>query len=55
MLNSVIQQTAVRLVSSVLGGYGVFCVYMSFTKPWVGLDALILIGAATLMTFFTEA
>jgi multisubunit Na+/H+ antiporter MnhB subunit len=55
MLNSALQRTAVRAVSTALGGYGVFCVYMSFLKPWVGMDALILLGAACVMHYFTEA
>jgi hypothetical protein len=54
MLNSMVQRTAVQVVSAVLGGYGVFCVYMSFMKPWVGMDALVLIGAACAMHYFTE-
>jgi hypothetical protein len=55
MLNSVVQRTAVRVVSAVLGGYGVFCVYLSFMKPWVGMDALVLLCAASAMVYFTEA
>jgi hypothetical protein len=54
MLNSAISRTATWVVSMVLGGYGVFCVYMSFMKPWVGADAIILLGAATALLYFSD-
>ena len=54
MLNSAISRTAVWLVSMVLGGYGVFCVYLSFLKPWVGVDALVLLVAATALVYFSD-
>jgi hypothetical protein len=55
MLNSVVSRTAAWVVSAVLGGYGVFCVYLSFYEPWVGLHALILLGTATAVQHFSQA
>jgi hypothetical protein len=54
MLNSVISRSTTRAVSMVLGSYGVFCVYASFIKPWAGADAIILLGAATALVYFSD-
>jgi len=35
-----------RAFSILLGSLGVFFVYISFLKPYVGADAIILLGAA---------
>jgi hypothetical protein len=55
MLNSAVSRTAAWVVSSVLGGYGVFCVYLSFSRPSLGLDALILLGTASAVHYFSQA
>ena len=38
---------ALRALSAVLGGYGVFCLIMSFDVPRLGAQAFMLICAAT--------
>lgn len=40
------------LFSTLLGSIGVFFVYVSFLKPDVGADAIILLGAATALAWF---
>ena len=55
MLNYFVHRTVVRALASVFGGYGMFCLYASFWKPWAGMHAMILIGAASAMHYFTEA
>ena len=42
MLGFMLSQLALRLLSAVLGGYGIFCLIMSFTVPEVGAQAFIL-------------
>ena len=47
MFGFMLSQLALRLLSAVLGGYGIFCLIMSFTVPEVGAQAFILLGTAT--------
>ena len=41
MLGFMLSELALRLLSAVLGGYGIFCLIMSFTVPEVGAPALL--------------
>jgi len=53
MVQSFLMQRALSLVSAVLGGTGVFCVIYSFTAPDIAAQALILLGAALALSYFS--
>jgi hypothetical protein len=53
MLQASFMQRAVSLVSAVLGGFGVFCVVYSFSTPHIAAQALILLGAALTLSYFS--
>ena len=44
-----------RLLSLALGGYGVFCLIMSFSVPSVAADAFILLSTATTIFFLCRS
>jgi hypothetical protein len=44
-------QTVLRAVSAVLGGFGVFYLIMSWSAPALGGLAVVLIGAASAITY----
>ena len=52
MLGAMLSQLALRLLSAVLGGYGVFCLIMSFSVPEVGAQAFLLLATATVIVYF---
>jgi hypothetical protein len=47
-----LSMVALRLVSTVLGGYGIFFLSLSFDRPSFGGHAFVLLGAATAMVYF---
>lgn len=47
-------QTVLRTVSAVLGGFGVFYLIMSWSAPALCGLALVLIGAASAITYFVD-
>ena len=51
MLSFMLSQLALRLLSAVLGGYGIFCLIMSFAVPEVGAQAFILLGTAAAIVY----
>ena len=51
MLGFMLSQLALRLLSAVLGGSGIFCLIMSFTVPEVGAQAFILLATATAIVY----
>jgi hypothetical protein len=51
MLGFILSQLALRLLSAVLGGYGVFCLIMSFAVPEVGAQAFILLVTAATIVY----
>jgi hypothetical protein len=53
MLQAFFMQRALSLVCALLGGFGVFCVIYSFSTPHVAAQALILLGAALAIFYFT--
>jgi hypothetical protein len=53
MLGFVLSHLALRLLSAILGGYGIFCLIMSFAVPRLGAQAFLLIAAATAIVFFS--
>jgi hypothetical protein len=55
MLGFVLSQLALRLLSAILGGYGIFCLIMSFTVPELGAQAFLLLGTATAIVYFSGA
>jgi hypothetical protein len=54
MLGFVLSQLALRLLSVILGGYGIFCLAMSFAVPELGAQAFLLLVTATVIVYFTE-
>jgi hypothetical protein len=55
MLGLVLSQLALRVLSTVLGGYGIFCLIMSFTVPRLGAQAFILLGTASVIVHFCRS
>jgi len=53
MLHAFLMQRALSLIAALLGGCGVFCVVYSFSTPDVALQALILLGAALAVSYFS--
>jgi hypothetical protein len=51
MLAFVLSQLALRLLSAILGGSGIFCLIMSFAVPQLGAQAFILLVSATAIFF----
>ena len=54
MLGFVLSHLALRLLSAILGGYGIFCLIMSFAVPSLGAQAFLLLGTATAIVFFSD-
>ena len=53
MLGFVLSQLALRLLSVILGGFGIFCLIMSFVVPRLGAQAFLLLATATAIFYFT--
>jgi hypothetical protein len=49
MANIGLARMMTSAMSTVLGGFGVFCLLMSFSVPRLGGEAFILLGSATAM------
>jgi hypothetical protein len=49
----VLSQLALRLLSAILGGYGIFCLIMSFDVPRLGAQAFLLLGTAAAIVYFS--
>jgi hypothetical protein len=52
MLGFALSHLALRLLSAVLGGYGMFCLIMSFAVPSLGAQAFLLLGTASAIVYF---
>ena len=55
MLGLMLSQLALRLLSAVLGGYGIFCLIMSFDVPQLGAQAFVLLATATAIFYFCRS
>ena len=55
MLGLMLSQLALRLLSATLGGYGIFCLIMSFAVPEVGAQAFILLVTATAIVYLCRS
>jgi hypothetical protein len=51
MVDSVLQYAMSWAFSILLGSFGVFFVYLSFLKPDIGADAIVLLGAASALAW----
>jgi multisubunit Na+/H+ antiporter MnhB subunit len=51
MLPALSMRQFLSLLSAMLGGYGVFCVVYSFVAPDIAAQALILLGAALVLSY----
>jgi hypothetical protein len=51
MLGVALSQLLLQLLSAVLVGYGMFCFIMSFSVPWLGAQAFLLLGTATAIVY----
>ena len=54
MFQAFLMQRATALISALLGGFGIFCVIYSFSNPHIAAEALILLGAALAVSYFSE-
>jgi multisubunit Na+/H+ antiporter MnhB subunit len=54
MMQAFLMQRALALLAALLGGFGVFCVIYSFAAPDVAMQALILLGAALAVSYFSN-
>ena len=55
MLGFILSQLALRSLSAILGGYGIFCLIMSFQVPEVGAQAFILLLTATAIVYLCRS
>jgi len=55
MLGFILSQLALRLLSAILGGYGIFCLIMSFVVPEVGAQAFMLLLTATAVVYLCRS
>jgi hypothetical protein len=55
MLGFMLSQLALRSLSAILGGYGIFCLIMSFQVPEVGAQAFILLLTATAIDYLCRS
>ena len=55
MLGFALSLLCLRLVSVVLGGYGIFCLIMSFYVPSVEADAFVLLSTGTAICFLCRS
>jgi hypothetical protein len=55
MLGFMLSQLALRLLSAVLGGYGIFCLIMSFAVPEVGAQAFLVLVTATAIVYLCRS
>jgi hypothetical protein len=55
MLGFMLSQLALRVLSAILGGYGIFCLIMSFEVPEVGAQAFILLGTAAAIVYLSRS
>jgi hypothetical protein len=53
MLGEMLLRVALSAFSTMFGGLGVFCTYLSFFRPGLGAQALVFIGAATAIVYAT--
>ena len=53
MLQAFFMQRALSLVCALLGGFGVFCVIYRFSTTNIAAQALILLGAALAINYFS--
>jgi hypothetical protein len=54
MLGFALSQLALRLLSAILGGNGIFCLIMSFVVPRLGAQAFLLLATATAIVYLTR-
>jgi hypothetical protein len=54
MLGFVLSKLALRLLSAILGGYGIFCLIISFEVPKLGAQAFLLLGTAAAIVYFSD-
>jgi multisubunit Na+/H+ antiporter MnhB subunit len=54
MFDALLMQRAIALITALLGGFGVFCVIYSFAAPDIAGQALILLGAALAVSYFSN-
>jgi hypothetical protein len=54
MLPAFLTQHGLAFVSALRGGFGVFCAIYSFQVPELALQALLLLGAALVISHFSR-
>jgi hypothetical protein len=54
MLGYALSLLALRLLSAILGGYGIFCLIMSFAVPGLGAQAFLLLVTAMAIVYLVN-
>ncbi|MBV8935973.1 MAG: hypothetical protein JO095_09230 [Alphaproteobacteria bacterium] len=55
MLGLMLSRLALRLLSAILGGAGIFCLIMSFTVPQLGAQAIVLLVTAVAIVYLSPS
>jgi hypothetical protein len=55
MLGFMLSHLALRLLSAILGGSGIFCLIMSFGTPQLGAQAFVLLVTATAIVYLSPS
>jgi len=55
MLGFLLSRLALRLLSAILGGSGIFCLIMSFVVPQFGAQAFVLLVTATAIVYLCHS
>jgi hypothetical protein len=54
MLGFELSRLLLRLLSALLGGFGIFCLVMSFAVPGLAAKAFVLLATATAIDYFAS-
>jgi hypothetical protein len=55
MLGLMLSLLALRLLSAILGGTGIFCLIMSFVVPELGAQAIVLLVTAVAIVYLSPS
>jgi hypothetical protein len=55
MLGLILSRLALRLLSAILGGTGIFCFIMSFAVPELGAQAIVLLVTAAAIVYLSPS
>jgi hypothetical protein len=55
MLGLMLSRLALKLLSAILGGSGIFCLIMSFAVPQLAAQAIVLLVTAAAIVYFSPS